>query len=520
MAPVQGTTGDLAPVRSLFVRVVIVGAGIGGLGSALALARAGHEVTVLERDATPMPADAAEAFAWDRRGAPQVRHSHAFLARLRNLLATRTPDVLADLLAAGATELRFCDQLPETLTDREPRPGDDELVAIACRRTTFEWVLRRRALHAPGVTFRDGVTVTGLIIDLVDPGGALPVVRGVATADGEVLADLVVDASGPRSVSETWLSAAGVHEPEPRVHDCGIVYLSRFYELRDGAEPPVSAGPIAGDLGYLKYAVFVGDNRTFSITLAVDANDAPLRRALLADAGFEAAATTILAARPWRDGRSEPITEVHVMAGLRNRKRTLVVDDRPVALGFLTVGDAAICTNPLYGRGCSLALVHAFALADAVAAHGDDPLALALELHAATERELDPWFRAAVLQDKESSALAAGASGASDADAGPTTGADGVVNPRAWARAVFRDGLLPAVRTSPIVFRAFLRWFNLLATPDALINDPEVLAEALRSYENRAERPPDEQIGPATRRELLEALLAAPAGPHEGDDTQ
>jgi phytoene dehydrogenase-like protein len=31
-------------------RVVVVGGGVGGLGSALALARAGHRVTLLERD--------------------------------------------------------------------------------------------------------------------------------------------------------------------------------------------------------------------------------------------------------------------------------------------------------------------------------------------------------------------------------------------------------------------------------------------------------------------------------------
>lgn len=51
---------------------VVVGAGIGGLGSALALARDGHRVTVIERDDTPMPDDVEGAFEWNRSGAPQV----------------------------------------------------------------------------------------------------------------------------------------------------------------------------------------------------------------------------------------------------------------------------------------------------------------------------------------------------------------------------------------------------------------------------------------------------------------
>ncbi len=145
--------------------MVVIGAGVAGLGSALALSRAGHPVTLIERDATPLPADPDAAFEWDRRGAPQVRHSHALLARLRNLLRDRYPDVLADLLDAGATELRFTDTLPEEILDREPRPGDEDLVALACRRTTFEWVLRRTVLAAEGVRLLDGVTVDGFTVD-------------------------------------------------------------------------------------------------------------------------------------------------------------------------------------------------------------------------------------------------------------------------------------------------------------------------------------------------------------------
>lgn len=495
------------------MRVVVCGAGVAGLTTALALGRAGHEVVLLERDATPMPSDAHEAFRWQRRGAPQVRHSHALLARLRNTLADRAPDVLAELLAEGATEIAFCADPPDTLTDRDPRPGDDQLVALACRRTTFEWVLRREALATPGVDLRDGVAVLGLLAAPQEADGRAPHVRGVRIdgpeGDGVLTADLVVDAGGPRSAGRDWLVDIGVAAPPEDIFESGIVYLSRFYELVDGAEPPEVQGPLVGELGYLKFAVFPGDNRTFSITLAVGADDRELRARLAEPDVFERAVGALPAAVPWRDGCSTPITGVELMAGLRNRRRTFVVDGAPIVTGFVALGDAAICTNPLYGRGCSLAVVHAFGLADALADSEGDPVALALSLHDFTRRELDPWYRAAVQQDRESQEVHAGASEPSPTpfldDVAAAEG-DDYVDPRAWARELFREGLLPAIRTSPIVFRAFLRWFNLLATPDALVQDGEVIMAALESYQNREHHPVDPIPGPPDRDALL-ALL-------------
>ena len=205
----------------------MIGAGVGGLGTALALSRQGHDVTVLERDRTPLPHDPDEAFEWDRRGAPQVRHSHAMLARLRNLLRDRYPDVLEALYAAGVTDWPLTVNLPPTIDDASPQPGDDDLVMLACRRTTFEWVLRDRALSHAGVALRDGVDVVGLDV----APGARPRVVGARVSDGQgdtttLAADLFVDASGPRGASERWLTAAGIDEEPPEMHETGIVYLS------------------------------------------------------------------------------------------------------------------------------------------------------------------------------------------------------------------------------------------------------------------------------------------------------
>ena len=467
------------------MRIIVVGGGIAGLGTALACARAGHEVTVLERDDTPMPPDADAAFEWERTGAPQVRHSHAFLARLRNLLRDRAPDVLAALLAAGATEILFTEHLPPTLTDQLPRPGDEELVALACRRTTFEWVLRKLVLDEPHVQLGHGVPARALDAR----PGVIPLVVGV---DG-LPADLVVDARGPRSSSAEWLAAIGAPAADEELHESGIVYFSRFYRVRAGVAAPPYVGSTAADLGYLKYAIFLGDNETFSITYAIESHDDELRRALATSDGFERVARALLATAPWRaDGVADPVTDVHVMAGLRNRFRPLLDHvGTPLVHGLVAVGDASVCTNPLYGRGCSLAFVHAFGLADALQEHGDDLDALARTFAGFTDRELVPWFRSAVMQDAQARALNEELSSE---------------DPRAFMQAIFREGLLPALRTSPIVFRAFLRWFNLLATPDALMADPEIVGEVLAAYEDRENRPGPPILGPD--RETMMAELA------------
>ena len=137
-----------------------------------------------------------------------MRHSHAFLARLRNVLRDRHPDVLAALLEAGATELRFAEGMPDTIEDRSPLPGDEDLVALACRRTTFEWVLRKASLASPGVSLLDGVVVDGLAA--TDDSTGLRRVTGLHLSDGRTIdADLVVLANGRRGDVPAWFEAIG-----------------------------------------------------------------------------------------------------------------------------------------------------------------------------------------------------------------------------------------------------------------------------------------------------------------------
>jgi 2-polyprenyl-6-methoxyphenol hydroxylase-like FAD-dependent oxidoreductase len=497
------------------MRILVIGGGVGGLATALSLSRAGHAVQVLERDATPLPPRPVEAFeSWDRSGAPQVWHSHAFLARLRNGLIARAPDVLEALHAHGAGDLRFHDYLPQTITDRTPQPGDEELTLFACRRITFEWVLRERVLANPDVAWHGGVAVEGLLAER-DAASGLPRVTGVrATVGGasrSFTADLVIDASGRRSRLPRWLAELGTPEVEKEEEECGIFYCSRFYKLRPGAVVPEGQGVVGADLGYMKFGIFPGDAGIFSITLAASLDDDPLR-AILHEGPFETAARALPATREWIEpARSEPITDVRAMAKLVNRRRRFVRDGEPLALGVFALGDAAICSNPLYGRGCALAFVHSWEFADALRDHAGDLRGLALAFDAATRREIEPWYRAARDQDRESrklaAALAADGAQRGAAERSPSGSSSSLqpVDPREFLRSVFRDGLIPALRSDPAVVRAFMRTFNLLAPPDAFMKNPDVIGRVLAAWRERDQRAPLDVPGPG-RTEMVELL--------------
>ncbi|MCP5068930.1 MAG: hypothetical protein GY946_20400 [bacterium] len=490
--------------------IIVIGGSVAGLGVGVTLSADGHRVTILEADSSPMPASHIEAFEkWERKGSPQVWHSHALLSRLHTLIKERAPGLIEQLLACGAEELSFQQMAGRMIKDPVFEPEDEEIVLIACRRITFEWVLRRYVLDTGLVEFQDGVSVTGLTTRK-ESGTDPPVVTGVRLRDPDgtestLEGDLVVDATGRGSKLKRWLEEIGAQPFYETSEPCGISYTSRFYRLHDGVEPPMLEGPIVGeDLGYLKVGLFPGDDRVFSLTLAISPDDEVLR-SVLHRPGFEAAAAAVPRVAEWVSPEtSEPISKGYAMTNLRNTLRRFVVDGKPVAPGVVAIGDSAVHANPITGRGITFAWISAAMLADTLREIPDDLNALALSIDQQVEKNLLPWYELQTQQDR--GAIQTERALLRGEDPFQMTRPDGTTDPQAFIRSMIRDGLVPAMRSDMVVLRRFMRLANLLDPPDDLMKDPDLLQRIMAVYNTRNERKPVNQ-GPA-RAEMVKSLQA------------
>lgn len=369
-------------------RIVTVGAGVVGLATALLLAKDGHEVVVLERDAAAPGGSAAAAWSsWERRGVNQFRLPHLLLARLCQVLDRELPEVAAALEEAGALRFNAILDIPEELRGpAEPRDGD--FTVLTARRPVYESVLAAAAAGTAGIELRRGTAVESLCTDGASP---VPRITGVRTAGGEEVAgDLVVDLSGRRSAFPRLLQEAGARAPREELDDSGFMYLGRHFESEDGSIP-VAFGPPLMHVGTATTLTLGADNGTWGLVIVINAAD----RALLGLRDvrrWEAAWRAHPLVAHWLDG--SPIDDgVTTMSKIEDRIRTYVVGGVPVATGFAAVGDAWSCSNPTHGRGVSIGTMHGIVLRDTLRDVGlGDPEAFALAFHEATESTVRPWF--------------------------------------------------------------------------------------------------------------------------------
>ena len=159
--------------------IVVTGAGICGLTTAMLLASDGHEVTVLERDPAPVPEPENAWDDWERRGVNQFRLPHFFGSRFRSIIESEFPALSEALVDAGMLRFNFMDQIPEEMTGGK-RPGDDQYALITGRRSVFESVVAAFADELDHLTVRRARAVDGLVAGAGAGGARAPVPPGVS----------------------------------------------------------------------------------------------------------------------------------------------------------------------------------------------------------------------------------------------------------------------------------------------------------------------------------------------------
>ena len=197
---------------------IVLGGGIAGMLSALALARSFDEVTILERE--------SERALGERSGVPQGAHVHALLNGGLESLNRQLPgfgDRLVQLgaIASNAT-LDWISVFPRGPFVR----FSSELIFACCSRALIEQVLREYVDAEPHIRWISGARV--ISVDLSAQNS--PQVHVSGTGDAQKMrATLVVDCTGRNSHAAEWLMKAGYVPPPLRQTHPNLGYASRIY---------------------------------------------------------------------------------------------------------------------------------------------------------------------------------------------------------------------------------------------------------------------------------------------------
>jgi 2-polyprenyl-6-methoxyphenol hydroxylase-like FAD-dependent oxidoreductase len=344
---------------------IVIGAGIGGLAAAAALARFFKQVTVLERDELGMEPS-------PRPGAPQSRQVHGLLVGGLQTLCELFPGFDRDLADAGAVPIRVAGDVRYEMPGYDPFPQRDfGWTSYAMTRPLLEHVMRERVRREPNVRLLDNCRVLDLT---AGDQGAVAVRYAAADAPAKSLtADLVIDASGRGAPTLSMLRAMDAPPPEHTEIGIDLVYATAIFE---GAKPAadwkiVITSPDDPSQGKTSHLFPVEGGRWMALIgerhVPLPPDDIPgflnmarqLRTSTLYD--FVKDAT--------------PVGRVHQFRFPENsRWHYEKLDTFP--RGLLPLGDAICRFNPIYGQGMTVALQEARILQDLLQSRvgSDDPL--------------------------------------------------------------------------------------------------------------------------------------------------
>jgi 2-polyprenyl-6-methoxyphenol hydroxylase-like FAD-dependent oxidoreductase len=337
-------------------RIAIAGAGFAGLASATLLARAGHQVTVFEKFATPQAVGAG------------------ILVQPTGLAAMRTLGIADEVLAHGAKV--------------------DWLYGVnPTGRRVIDIRYARWQAGSYGLGLHRGVLFNALWKAAVQAGVTITTGHEMTQLQELQAFDLRIVADGARSQlrSQTGLACKDHLYPWGAVWavlpDPERKYGSTLWQWYRQANQMLGIMPTG--------LAPENDTPVVSMFWSVRAD----RYADLQSAGLEAWKDTVLALNPACAPLLEHITSMEQLTWARYHD---IVMPRYHTDNTVVIGDAAHATSPQLGQGTNLALLDAIALAHSLSQANDVPTALAaytrarknhLHFYSQASRILTPLFQ-------------------------------------------------------------------------------------------------------------------------------
>jgi 2-polyprenyl-6-methoxyphenol hydroxylase-like FAD-dependent oxidoreductase len=333
---------------------IVVGASVAGLLAARVLSDHFGRVTVVERDELASGSQ-------ERKGVPQANHLHVLLTRGAQIIEKLFPGIGAELDAAGTVGVDVGRDFGWLGPFGWLPPFRPTLALRGCSRGLLESLVRKRVRASSCIDFLDGHEARDLVFDAGQVTGLRVSATGDSRHSRNLMANLVVEASGRGSQLSAQLAAAGYPCPEESVVDAFVGYGSCVFE-----GTPVL--PNGWKMLYVLWsperpraaALLPIEGGRFMVTCVGAQRDYPPAEL----AGFMEYASSLRTSAVYDAIRSaRPVSRIAVTRSTRNRLRHY---ERLTAMprGLVAVGDAVCAFNPIYGQGMTVAALEAELLDD------------------------------------------------------------------------------------------------------------------------------------------------------------
>ncbi|MEH7302920.1 FAD-dependent oxidoreductase [Neobacillus drentensis] len=374
-------------------KAVIIGGGISGKLAARVLSDFFQEVLIIERDQKPegpLP----------RKGVPQGEHIHALLHAGESGLESLFPGITEKFYSSGAIKINSTKDLAWFHHGVWKLRFDGEYSTILQTRPHLEWHIEQYIKRIPNVTVQYNQSVQNFLYKEKEN-----IIVGVEVVDRSgdtenILAELVVDASGVSGITSKWFEKLGIHIPETKAK-IGLSYISRTFQLannhdRDWAIKILYPNPPVEKIGGTISKV---EGNRFLVTINGYHNVIDEKEILKNNTGFLELAKKLPKLDIYeeiKDAVPLSSTSIYRVPQIVWRQYQQV---KHFPEGLLVIGDTLCRINPVFGQGMSISVLEALALQRLFKNSDHSIKKLATTFHRQAARIISPIWNMVITED-------------------------------------------------------------------------------------------------------------------------